>query len=342
MKAMTPEQKRTYADAMRVLTAMGMVDLKGPGYAKSLLLGGTGRMDAGETAIFARQLEHIRVEIVEDEYPQYKSKELIPQEPGVNPGATAFTWRSWSRVGLAKMVANYATDLPRVDMYGSENTTAIRTIGDSYGYSTQDIRSAMMAGIPLTAKKGQLAREAYERAADKIFALGDSNRNVPGLLKNSSVPIVTAGITGGWASATPAQILADLFALGFAVWNNSLQIHSPATLVLSGAMYQIIASTPYSSQVPKSILEVFLESSTMIREVVPWLRCEKAAANGTNSRALVYTRDPKILAYVEPLPFQSLPPQAVGLEFVVPCEGRVGGTVIYRPLALAYCDILGL
>lgn len=348
MKAMTAAQKRNYNDAVRVLVDLGMVDsqsLRGSGglrAAQSLgTLNAQTRMDANETMFFSRQLEHIKIEIVEDEFPAYKAKELIPQEPGVNPGAQSFTWRQFSRVGVAAMVANYGQDLNRVDMFGTENTSAIRTIADAYGYTTADIRAAMLAGVPLQAKKGQMAREAYERFADQIFAIGDSNRGVPGLLKNSAVPIVTAGITGTWSGATPAQMLADLYALGFAVWNQSLQIHSPKTLVLSGAQFQVIASTPFSATIPDTVLEVFLKSSTMISEVVPWLRCDKAAANGTNNRALVYTRDPKLLAYIEPLPFQSQPPQARNLEFVVPCEGRVGGTVIYRPFSMAYCDILG-
>lgn len=336
MRPMTAAAKRSYSDAHRVLAQMGLVEPRGPGLRKC------GRMDANETMFFARQLEHIKIEIVEDEFPEYKSKLLIPQEPGVNPGAESFTWRRFSRTGIAKMIANYGHDLPRVDMFGIETTTAIRTIGDAYGYSTADIRAAMLANVPLQAKKGQLAREAYERAADAVFAIGDSKRGVPGLLKNTDVPILTAGITGTWATATPAQMLADLYALGYGVWNASLQVHSPATLVLSGAMFQIISSTPFSATIPDTVLEVFLRSSPMIKEVIPWLRCNGAAANGTNSRALVYTKDPKYLAYIEPLPFQSQPPQAQSLEFVVPCEGRVGGTVIYRPLSMAYCDILGL
>lgn len=333
MKAMTPEQRRNYEDSVRVLSAMGLVDFKGPGVLRS------NRADANETMFFTRQLEHVQVEVVEDEFPELKAKQLIPLRGGVNPGAQSFTWRQWSRVGLAKMIANYATDLPDMKMYGTEATTSIRTIGDKYSYSTQDIRSAMMGNVPLDSMYARYAREAYERKVDSVLALGDSTRNVPGFLKNSAVPLVTSGITGNWDGSTPAQILADLYAFAFSVWNASKQIHSPATLLLGGKEYQIIASTPFSSQVPDTILEVFMRSSTMIREVIPWLACEGAAANGTDNRAVAYTRDPRYLGYIEPLPFQSLPPQAHGLEFEVPCEGRVGGTVIYRPLSMAYCDI---
>lgn len=339
----SPALRRTYQDCGRVMANLGLIDLKGGGLASCRTAAelADGRMDANEVMATARQLEAVKAEVIDDEYPELKGKALVPEEPGIDPGAQSFTFPVVTRLGLFKFIANYATDLPRVDGYVTETNSPIRQIGGAYGYTTEDLRAAAMLKRPLSPLKAKWAREAYERKVDNVLALGDTTRGIPGLLKNSAVPIITSGITGGWlASATAAEILADLFTLSFAVWNQSLQTHTPSTLLLSPRLYAKVATKQYSTMVPTSLLKIFLEGSPFIREVVPWLPCEGAAANGTNDRAMVYTRDPKNLAYVESLKFQSLPPQARGFEMYIPCEGKVGGTIMYRPFSAAYCDVL--
>jgi hypothetical protein len=298
------------------------------------------RMDAGETMTFARQLENIQVEIVEALYPTLKARKLIPFAGNVNPGAQIYTWREYDRLGLAKLLSNYATDLPSVKMFGKENKSDIVGIGVSFDYSIQDVRAAAMANLPLEAREGILAREAIERKIEQIAAHGDAEANVPGFFTNSNVPILSSGITGGWSSASAATILADMHAFAFGVWNQSLQIHEPNTIAINGENYAIIASKPWSTTgSPETILEVFLKSNPYIKEVEPWIECNSSAANGTSPRAVCYQKDPTVLRLVVPVEFETFPPQPKDLMFHVPCHGRIGGTVIERPYAMAYCDL---
>ena len=327
------EQAREFQRIGQILSAQGHYDSNKP---KSI------RLDAGETAIFQRQLESIKVQIIEAEYPHLKARELIPVEPGVDPGADTFTWRFWDRLGTAKMIVNYADDLPRIDMFGSENKTAIETIGISFAYSTQDVRAAAKANVPLQARKALYAKEAAERKLEHIASGGDTTRNVPGVLKNANVPIISAGINGNWTpgGATAAQMYSDAHALAFTVWSQTLQIHEPDTMVLDSTPYQTFASTPYSTLNGESVMQVFLKSTPFIKQIIPWVECAKKAANNTSSRAWVYEKTPLNLALVIALEFQALPPQMQGLEFAIPCEMRTGGAVYYRPLSAVYCDVL--
>lgn len=298
------------------------------------------RMDAGETMTFARQLENIQVEIVQALYPTLKARKLIPFWGNVNPGAQIFTWREFDRLGLAKLLSNYATDLPSVKAFGKENKSNIVGMGVSFDYSIQDVRAAAMANLPLEASEGILAREAIEQKIDQVAAHGDAEANIPGFFNNSSVPIISAGITGGWSSASAASILADMHAFAFAVWNQTLQIAEPNTMVINGENYAIIASKPWSTTgSPETILDVFLKSNPYIKQVEPWIECNNSAAGGTNPRAVCYQKDPSVLKLIVPVEFEALPPQPKDLMFHVPCHARIGGVSIQRPYHMAYCDL---
>ena len=298
------------------------------------------RLDANETAIFARSLEYVKTQVVEAEYPQFKARNYAPLAQ-CDAGAETFVWYEYDRVGLAKVIVNYATDLPYVNEFGKKNITPIESIGVGYQYNLQEVRAAGKAGYQLETRRAKLAREAIERLIDKVAAHGDAARNVPGLLNNPNVPLVTVGINGDWdGTATPAEIMEDLFTMTFAVWANSKQLHTANLMLLATVPYQIAASTPYSTTVPEMILDVFKRTNPWIRNVESWVELDLADAQGDGPRCMVYELSPENLELIIPIDFESLPPQAENLNFKVPCHARVGGVVVYRPLAAAYIDAI--
>ena len=56
------------------------------------------------------------------------------------------TYYSYEKTGMAVIISNYATDLPRADAKGKPTTAMIKSIGDSYGNSVQEMRASRMAG----------------------------------------------------------------------------------------------------------------------------------------------------------------------------------------------------
>ena len=98
------------------------------------------RLDAQESVFFARELEHILMTIVEVDYRELKARTLIPVNTETPSGSTSITARVFDRVGMAKIIANGSEDLPRIDILGTEVTIKVKTIGDSFGYTVQDIK----------------------------------------------------------------------------------------------------------------------------------------------------------------------------------------------------------
>ena len=117
-------------------------------------------LDADQTMFFQRELEHIKSRTYDIRYAELKARSLIPVSGEAGPGAESITYYQYDMVGVAKIIANYATDLPRADVRGKKFTSPVESLGASYGYSVQDIRAAAKAGKPLEQRKANAARRS--------------------------------------------------------------------------------------------------------------------------------------------------------------------------------------
>jgi hypothetical protein len=321
-----------------------------PLHAASVFEALTGvRLDANETAMLARQLEHIQAQTYDVLYPEIRALELVPLIGGVDPGAKWFTFRVFDIFGDAKMTANYADDAPRVDTQGQEVTSPIKHYSDSYIYSVDDLRSSQLAmknlagiGMPLDVRRAQAAAKILGRKVDSNIALGEpSITGLTGFANNALVPLVTPDF-GNWPAATGAMILQDLRKLESSIVTLTKDVHKPNTLAVPPSIMGILASKPASELVPNvTVLEVFLKSARYIKNVESWYALETADAGGTGPRLIAYDRSPEMLGAVVPLEFNQLPPEARNFAFIVNCEAKAGGTVWFYPKSGAYMDGCG-
>lgn len=323
---------------------------------------GVVRADANETLVMARQLEHFYAKIYEYEYPEAKGRKIIPIDTSVPSGARAHTYKMFDDVGNAAIIDDYADDLPNVDAKGYETAAGIVGIGDSFTISIQDLRSAAMMGVDIDTRKATGARKIMERKLDALIAGGDSVRKVNGFASDSNVTqLKGAGVTGGtdltgnWATATAAQIQADVEKIGKSVFDNTLGVHgdpdsgTALTLVLPTDLYSRIASLRIDTFNTMTVLKYILENNPFVKEVTSWARLNSTSGGGLGlgylagatsggSRAVAFHRDPDVVSAVISQDFEMLPMQPKSLSYKVPCHMRFGGTVIRFPKALTYAD----
>lgn len=315
--------------------------LKDSGISEQISLDRHARADANETLIFARQLEEIDAQLYDVQYPQFRARDLIPIRP-TSSAAQTYTYRSIDRAGRAKIVANYATDFPRVGAHSSEQSTKIASIGDSYGYSIQDVRAAAMANVPLEDTLARIAREAIAAFIDDVLWFGHTETGLTGLANNADVDTVSP-VNGGWETETDAmKILEDLLVLERAAYNDSNGVEFVDTLLIPQILFGKLSTMPLSSQVPTvSVLDYFRQKSMFIKNVEAVWRLNTADAAGTGPRAIVYRRDPSKLQGIVPIEFEQFPPQPQALMFDVFCHARCGGVVIRYPGSARYMDGIG-
>ncbi len=296
------------------------------------------RLDAGETAAFTRQLQHIEAEIYRTEYPANRARDFIPVDSSVPNWADSFVWRIWDWAGMAKIITRYSDDLPAVDVMAAEKVQKIESLGDSFGYSIQDLRAASRLNIPLDTEKGELARQAIANKEENLAVFGDTATGLPGFVNMPNVPILSppGDLTGDWlgGTTTPAQVLADLHAMPKAVVKNTKNTHKPDTLLLPLDHYAYISQTTLNQYSDATILDVFLKQSAFIRNVDQWNYLDEA--DDGDPMAVCYHRNPKVVKLVIPQEFEMLPPQPRNLAFTVPCHSRFGGVSWRYPLAAVY------
>jgi len=305
-------------------------------------------MDAGETMFFARELEHRKSRTYDVIKAPLKAFELIPVDSTAGAGAESIVYEQYDSTAVAKIISNYANDLPRASVKGKEFTARVQSVGNSYGYNLQEVRAAQMAQKPLTQRQADSAARGHRENWNRVAFYGDAEFNMPGLLTNANVPSSsapngTAG-TSEWSTKTRDEILADMNALANGIVSLTNGAEVPDTLVLPVEQYSLIASTPRSQTTDTTILQFFLANNPYI-SAVEWaneLTAAQLAANGVTSFTgdvmMAYRRAPEVLTFEMPQTFEQLPVQERGLEYVVPCHSRVAGTLVYYPLAIAFMD----
>jgi len=300
------------------------------------------RLDANESAFFTRQLEHIKSKTYDTKYKNLKAKELIPVSTEANSGATQVTFRTYSGVGFAKIIANYATDFPRVDVFGTENSAKVKGVGASYGYSIKEIRSSQMAGINLDQKKSNMARRAVEQKVNDIAWNGDSEYNLQGLIEypgitEYTVPADGTGSSKLWSTKTPDQIVRDLTGLVSAIVDTTNGVETPDTIILPISQYMILANTRMTDGNDKTILTYFLENNPFINHI-DWVVELKSAGAGSTNRMMAYSRDEDHITLEIPQPYEQFQPQQTGMEFEIPTQEETAGVLVYYPLSVAFGD----
>lgn len=251
---------------------------------------------------------------------------------------------------MAKLISNYATDLPRADVKGKPTTAIIKSIGASYGYSIQEMRASRMAGKSLDVRKGESARYQIDRLNNQIAWAGDSATGLMGVLSTSNdVPLYTIpnGASGKttWASKTADEIMKDINGMQKQVASVTKNVERPDTLVLPSDVYIDISTrqVPNTGFTVKKFIE---ENAPYIKSIIPAAELQadspetnpyaKATgeAGGGKNVALLFKKDARKLTIENPMPFYQYPAQPDGLEVVIPCEARTAGAMIYYPLSL--------
>ena len=274
------------------------------------------RQDAGLTAAFARQLEHIMVKVYEARYQKYRAREFFPVNSEVDPGALSFTYRMTERTGAAALInAGNSKDLPNADVAAFENQAPIVTLGAPYN------------GIVATTK----------------VSSGGTWFNQ--YLSNAG--------TSAFTSTLVTSIASDINAMITQIISQSYGEFTPTDCLLPVNLWTLLKAVPQSTTFNSKSLLTFLEEMTGLHfDYWPALStagssagspAKLAAVNSVTNpalsgRILVYDRDPEVMQLIQAQPFTQLAPQDVGLTWLVNTYSRIGGAMSPQPLGLSYMD----
>ncbi len=308
-------------------------DLEAIRQNSSALFPDANREDVGENSIYlARQLDYVKARTYEKRYPEMKGGLLVPTATDTPQHAETITWRMYDQVGMAKIIANYADDLPRADVRAQEKTVRVRDIGDSYGYNVNELAASRALGTGLDVRKAGAARMAIEQKVNRIVLRGDEDFGLMGFLNHPNIGEVV-GLHGDWVNpaTTGDMILEDLNLMVVALIEQSHGVHAPNFLALPPAPHAA-ASTRRLGDTTETALGFFKRMYPGV-QVESVYECRNADETTGQDIVLLYERSEENGAAELVMPFSQLPPQARNLEFVVPCLSRHAGVHIRYPLA---------
>lgn len=301
-------------------------------------------LDEGESIFFARELEHVKSKTYDIKFPFLKARLLFPLDFEANAGAETITYEQYDQVGVAKIISNYADDLPRADVKGKEFTSRVRTLADAYGYNYDEVQAAKMAGKPLVTRKSNAAKRAIAVLENKIAFFGDATHNIQGFLSNPNIQEVVIAADGTGASktfaskiGTPDLIIRDVTSMFTAVHDVSKGVETADTLMLPLNQYNLLMNTPRLSGSDKSVMSWIMDNNAHLKDIV-WVEEMRGSGAGGTDKMVAYRRDADALTMEIPSEFKQLPVQEKNLEYIVPCHERFGGVLIYYPLSVAFAD----
>ena len=282
----------------------------------------------------ARQLDYVRTQTYDRMLPATNADALVPDDTSIPEWAESVTQYAYDMVGMAKVIANYADDLPRADVRSTSRSVTVRTLGDSYGYNINELRASRATGAGLDQRKAAAARRAMDLKIMSIKLNGDTMYSLYGLFNHPNIPVQVLPVTGDWGTLTGDQILQNLVAWVTGYQNQTKGTHSPTHLELAPKAF-VAASTKFITAAGSMVTPL-----AWFRANYPGVTVENiweltnAASAGTKDLGLLYERNADNISHMYVMPFAQLPPEARNLEIVTDCVARSGGVNIFYPLAL--------
>ncbi len=299
--------------------------------------GGLDRLDAAENAFFQRELEHIIPELFETDFARINARNIFPMDRSAGPAAETITYRQFTKTGIAKIISDYANDIPLANVFGEEFTASVRSAAIAVKWSIQEIRAAARTGRPLDRQQAEAAREALLRLENDIAFNGDASHNLVGLFTDPNIPTATAPNGGGgfpqWSTKTAAEILLDMNNVANQISEVTLEVEAPDTILLPTEQFNLVASTNVGTGTDTTILRYFLNNNPYIREVMSVRELDGAGTGGVDV-IVAYARNPSKLRMNVPLDVEQLAPQEQDLCIKVPYHMRIGGLQVIKPLSI--------
>lgn len=294
------------------------------------------------TIFFQRECEVILNKIIETIYDKLEALECIPLAPAEGAGVETITWRSFTSVGIAKIISDYATDIPATETYGSEQSMRVYHIATSFGWSKFELEKAMRAGRNLTDTKSKAARLSMETKVDDLAWEGDAQYNIPGFLNypgilSHTLALNEAGSSRKWVDKTPEEIAQDINDMVDTIRDTTYNKENPDTCLLPPKAFRMLTTKFIDPNKTKSLLDYVKACNPMITTWKEVSRLAHAGAGGTG-RIIIYTNNADKLEFHMPVPVNNEEPERDGLRYDVVLTADIGGTSIYFPQSVVKAD----
>lgn len=302
-------------------------------------------LDRSESRWFENQITWVQEEVINWEFGETKNRRLIPTKFAPNPGIQAIETRMHTITGMWKLIENHGQDLPLIDKYAVRSQIKPKIFGAAYSYTKDEIRTARMNNLNLDTDKATDTKLTYEQQENTIAWFGDAVAKLQGFIAHPlaiKMSLPADGKHGGTSITSkaeePSKILRDLNSIANISKKMSMGRCIPDTLLLPPDDYTAIATSRIDATSDTTILEFFMKANRHITLIEDLPELSGAGDNGGDIYQC-YHRNPKSVVNHVVLDFTQYPPQDKGLDALVPCEAKLAGVELKRPLTCAWTEV---
>ena len=289
-----------------------------------------------------QQGAHIETQVYRQEYPQFKSRQLLDIVSEGGEWNKFVVFRSMDAAGKMQWMGDSSTDVNTADIAFNQGQHEIKTATLGYQYSLQELNYAALLGENLDAEKAIAVRDIVEQGLNELYLLGDSSVGYEGLYNSSLVSKTSAtGTIEAAIASKDAKSVIDIFAAAYnAVYaDQTLTVHKPTHFVIPTKQFLLLNQNFCDFGNASNIsymqaLQISFPGMTFEDDIFA-----KGVGAAKADRLVCYKKDVRVVKGHEPMPLKFLAPAtADNINFKVPAMVRSGGTEIRIPKAFHYVD----
>ena len=295
----------------------------------------SGAFNEDVSAFLAQQLTFVRNQALEVKKAPLNAFQVFPVTTDLPKGADSAVQYVYDAVGVAKVISNYADDLPRVDVFATQQVVQVKDLGVSYGYSDKEVANAAFARVNLSASKATKSRRAIDLKINQIAWNGDTANKITGFLNNPNISEYTlatgaSGLTI-FKSKTEKEILKDITEFLQTIADATNEVEQANTLLLAPNAYAHLATTRLADS-DRTLLEFIRQVNPNLTRIMKVGELKGAAADGSDMMVAGYF-DPDYIKLEIPERFDQKPAERRNLETVINCTASVAGVTVTIPMA---------
>ena len=305
---------------------------------------GTTRLDADEIGTFFGSLMDLEAQIDKEfdlaDYP-FAAGVICPLNIQNKPWAKTWGYRWLRHVGQFKLIRNYTTDLPEVELVYGEMKMPIHKWGQGYSVSEDDIAAVSRMGESIEEDKIWTIQEAAQQKINQLVANGDLETGMPGFLNHPQAlrSYAPFPLNGSATSQQKLSVLNDCVNAPTRLTNNR---EKPDTLLLDSETYEHLSSDIIqigTSALDRTVLEHFLKVNSNIKEVgvVSEMAPDYLESIGLAPTRFIqaFRRDPKKVSAKIYQPLKWTDTRPIGVDsFWRGAKFKFGGIDLKRPFSM--------
>ncbi|MEH3121180.1 MAG: DUF2184 domain-containing protein [Sphingomonas phyllosphaerae] len=307
--------------------------------------------DAQQAAGFAQPALYRTHRMLPQKYPSFDYGALVPVNTDGDMWDVGTLVYSGDIAGKAEYLGGKTFDIPNAGLNFSQGATSFHLAGVGYELSKQEVErfariqaqgSGDQGGGNLGERKASAARMVGEKFVYDRVIRGSTEKGFTGMINDPRVPTANAP-TGGWATATPDQMLADVNAALQDVYVNSRETALADSLLLPTSKFLFINNARISNT-GTSVLKYLAENNSYSAiskrplNIAPSRELEQAGASST-ARMVAYEKSPDNMEFFLPGLFEFMPlfPTS-SMTWRVDGVMNVGQFELYRAKTMSYRD----